>query len=668
MNLPNPSSNNQINYLWKNENLLYRFNDSIKWTVFGGCVELFNKFIEQINKLVKLNKRDNEIYKEMRHYYLNTIVTDSKFSSCMSQSNRPNTQGNIIANIARKYLSNIIKNDKDIYYLDIGAGDCSITKNVANLLNIIYKNVYATEIYPKSSECNEINYLLVTNSILPNEFTNKFNLITCIMSLHHLDYETMIKELSRVIKNNGILIIREHDCISDNLVVYLDVLHGFHLMVFKDYMDDFRNYKAFYHSSSFWNKLLETHGFKQIFYRKRKGNTGEKYHAGYIKLSIKDEDTLEKESEEAIEIKKIKDLNKNTNEVNGGITNEVNGGVTSDDILDEYIDAPDIDYKIKMPNKAMIKGPYDFPKDDVSKRMLPDKISECSMIANNGSTCTSDEVINAISNIIGIKTHVDENNKYKVMELAKNKLNCKDERCVLTRKEIRNSISNHVIKKELLTNFKLPGPTDVSLLNNFNIDSILIQWNHKFHDFYPNNFNMVDYDKVGDTLQTVDIKSDVYDKGYRTFGCIINSDTYSGRGKHWMALFADMRGKDIWTAEFFNSSGNPPVESWLNWMRKTTNRFKDISNAYNLEIKKFKQIRVSRIVHQESQTECGVYALYYIWCRLNGISYEYFQNNIVPDKWMFEMRQHLYIDFKRPMMKKFKYGDFASSTKVKWEP
>jgi len=618
--IPTPATNNQIKYLWNNKDLKYRFLDSIKWTIFSKCPDLNSKFINKLNEVITDNIGggidDSSIYRKMNKYYNNIIKIDPTFYQCMPEKS------------TEKFISTLIKKYsklKIINYLDIGGGDCKKSKNISDNLSIKYSNTYVTELLPKDSNCDDINYIQVNSEKLPEKFTNKFELVTCLMTLHHLDFNIMIDEIYNSLAINGLLIIREHDIKDEKLNIFLDVLHGFHLMVFKSQMEDFRNYKAYYHSANFWKNLLESKGFKQMFFIKREGNTGEKYHAGYRKIPL-------------------------------------TGG---SDSVTVSIPVPDTDFtvKVQMPPSALIKGPMDYPKDSVTSHLIPEEITECSIISGKNGVCSSDNVVKAIGKIIGTS---NTNNK-TIIEEAKQKLQCNDERCVLNKNIIKNRLGNNIVKKELTTNFKLIGPTDVTLLNNENLDNILIQFSHKFHDFYPNNFNMVNYENVGDTLQSIDMKDDVYDKNYRTFGCIINSDTYSGKGKHWMALFADMRDSNLWTAEFFNSSGNPPVEAWTNWMRKTVNRFADINSAYNLGIKEFKQVRVSRIRHQESQTECGVYALFYIWGRLNGVPYTYFENNIIPDKWMFEMRQHLFRDPYKEPMKEFKFEDFSRDVRVKWE-
>jgi hypothetical protein len=48
------------------------------------------------------------------------------------------------------------------------------------------------------------------------------------------------------------------------------------------------------------------------------------------------------------------------------------------------------------------------------------------------------------------------------------------------------------------------------------------------------------------------------------------------------------------------------------------------------------------VAHQESQTECGLYALYYIRRRLEGAPYSAFASGHIRDEAMTRFRSHLF--------------------------
>lgn len=314
-----------------------------------------------------------------------------------------------------------------------------------------------------------------------------------------------------------------------------------------------------------------------------------------------------------------------------------------------------------------------------NKSLTSNTINECSLVLNQSrnfidSPCSSIKILKLIpSKILNKPDMPNKTNMEKktIIKEAKEKTNCDTEKCVI--EKLQEKVS-HEIRKEIScdirTKFKVNGPTDVSLLNNLNIDDVLDQYMIFYPKFYNYGFNMVDYKKYDGTLSILNVH-DLYKRGYRTAACVINSDKSTGRGKHWMALFADMRDGKNFQVLFFNSGGNAPVIEFADWMIKTKLQMNDIIKENKLNIDS-DVINVSNIRHQESKTECGVYSLFFIICILSGISVNYFKSNKISDKIMFEWRQHLFDDKKRPSIKifpdgQFKFEIFNKSTKVLWE-
>jgi hypothetical protein len=240
-----------------------------------------------------------------------------------------------------------------------------------------------------------------------------------------------------------------------------------------------------------------------------------------------------------------------------------------------------------------------------------------------------------------------------------------------------SKLGEDVVEHEININLKVEGPTDSKLLSNINIDSTLQQWTIRWSDFYPYNFHMLNYASYSyrngrvvhkpDTLATLPFDDLYYGRTgrvYRCAACVINTDTYQGPGQHWMALFADARGVK-WSVEFFNSSGNSPAPEWVNWMEKTKTIMENILT--NSDHNSVEMVKVSSIRHQKSRSECGLYSLFYIWARLNGVPYEYFSENHIPDQLMFEFRQHLFNDPRRTKLKSFDWSTYQGTAKIQWD-
>lgn len=306
--------------------------------------------------------------------------------------------------------------------------------------------------------------------------------------------------------------------------------------------------------------------------------------------------------------------------------------------------------------------------DAVLSKLIPPRIGECALDVT-GPTCMGEHA-NAVGAALGITA--SRGQPHEIVEIAKKKLNCDTERCVIAAVTRSGALSPHVVAT-IRRRLKSAGPTDATLLNNINIDTVLQQWAATHRDFFAFNFNMRDYAShsfkdgevlnTPDTLATIDF-ADLYlgSSRYRCAACIVNSDVYEGAGKHWMALFADARGSE-WTVEFFNSSGNAPAHEWINWMEKTKNRMLALRPGGKVSV-----IRATNIRQQHSKSECGVYSLFYVWARLNGVPASYFGAHRIADKFMFEFRQHIFYDAVRPQASpQFDWEAYQRNTKIKWD-
>lgn len=330
--------------------------------------------------------------------------------------------------------------------------------------------------------------------------------------------------------------------------------------------------------------------------------------------------------------------------------------------------------KSKIVTYAIDRG--EVPKDAVIASLIPEGVSECEIATGvgPGKSCVTQHTTKVLA-----KKYDLEGDPDAIMEGAKKATKCSSQACVLSHLDAEISLREW-------PRLRIKGPTDNALLSNFDVDNKLRQWSAKWPGFFPYNFNMLNYrdysfvcsegsnrgnsgsgndtqcsvKKSPDTLYTIkfdDLKS------YTHAGCVINTDTYQGQGKHWMALFLDIPGGSI---EFFNSSANPPQAEFADWLI----RMKDQASAAGV---KLNINNVCRIRHQHSRTECGVYSLFYIYARLNGVPFDYFLKTPVRDQHMFEFRQHLYTSatqsayIENNVMPVFSWNAYKKVVSLKWE-
>jgi SAM-dependent methyltransferase len=95
---------------------------------------------------------------------------------------------------------------------------------------------------------------------------NSFDIITCFFVLHHiLDLDKIMKEIRRVLKPGGYILILEHDNHDDYDNILLDILH----LLYGIYVDKNKLYLknpdyAQYYNFMEWDYIFQKYGFKYI--------------------------------------------------------------------------------------------------------------------------------------------------------------------------------------------------------------------------------------------------------------------------------------------------------------------------------------------------------------------------------------------------------------------
>lgn len=231
----------------------------------------------------------------------------------------------------------------------------------------------------------------------------------------------------------------------------------------------------------------------------------------------------------------------------------------------------------------------------------------------------------------------DEN----VIEILKKKYKCNSEACVLKQPDISTYVNPGIVEDTLRHNFKPSGPRQTKeWLSNFDIDDVLRQIQKKYANkhFLHIPFQMRDFEKTGGELSRLNwIKK--YELGFRTFGTVVNTDYSHGNGIHWFALFGDfLDDSDTFTIEYFNSSGELPLDEIMVWMKRLKHE------CANYFTKPVKDVIVTRLVNQRDDNSCGPYSLYYIISRLDDVPFKYFKNNRIGDRNMQLFRQYIFRD------------------------
>jgi hypothetical protein len=288
---------------------------------------------------------------------------------------------------------------------------------------------------------------------------------------------------------------------------------------------------------------------------------------------------------------------------------------------------------------------------------------------NESNTCfTLDQLIkmtNAYNNNtknvdkIQLKENYNNNNKdykkYLLKELIEKLPNsCNSQECLLKEDYIVNLKDFDI----LYNTFRPLGPNEkTKWLSTSDINQIMIQYTFKYPEFkfygaLPIDFKYIetpiDYNK-----NYFSVISNHYKKNIYKLGFILNLDKHYESGSHWVALYTDLKNKQIY---FFDSYGYEPKNEiielmdiyakWINNNEKMinggkTNKIKKILNFTNGKSNQYKNIDIqyNTFRHQFKNSECGVYSVNFILRLLNGENFKDITSNIVSDDKVNECRK-----------------------------
>ena len=116
-------------------------------------------------------------------------------------------------------------------------------------------------------------------------------------------------------------------------------------------------------------------------------------------------------------------------------------------------------------------------------------------------------------------------------------------------------------------------------------------------------------------------------KGKKKIGIIFNLDTHDKGGSHWVAAFIDIPKKACY---YFDSYGYEPPKQIYNFMQSLGVQEPKIKLGWNG--RRF----------QYSNSECGMYSMYFIDRMLAGEPYLKFCRRAPPDRFMLDMRDWMF--------------------------
>lgn len=180
-------------------------------------------------------------------------------------------------------------------------------------------------------------------------------------------------------------------------------------------------------------------------------------------------------------------------------------------------------------------------------------------------------------------------------------------------------------------------------LSDEDINKVMKSFKNQFKGFYYLDSSPIDFDKKDDRgrCKISDLCRYNYKEladDYETFGIVFNTDPSYKSGQHWIALFIQLQKGKIF---FFDSTGNDPpdeVDVLMNRLgREAEIYFKEKNKEINVEL------LINKQKHQQGNTECGVYCLFFIYHMLRTGDFT-FNKNRITDQQIEKLRGFFYDD------------------------
>ena len=204
--------------------------------------------------------------------------------------------------------------------------------------------------------------------------------------------------------------------------------------------------------------------------------------------------------------------------------------------------------------------------------------------------------------------------------------------------------------KEILEKsiFRIKGPDkQFEWMDSIRMTIVMGQYEDLYQKFKYLGSVPLDFEKHSIyKIKDIDFK-ELEDNGKHRFGLIINSDKHTGGGQHWFMMFFDLEKGEIY---FIDSCANEPetygieIEEFVDTIKEylKSNGFKEDDIIY----------KYNTIPHQEGNSECGVYSMYYIEKFLEGKTFDEITKNVITDDEVNEYRLKFFSNIPKNWKKK----------------
>jgi hypothetical protein len=235
---------------------------------------------------------------------------------------------------------------------------------------------------------------------------------------------------------------------------------------------------------------------------------------------------------------------------------------------------------------------------------------------------------------------INSNDALEIHDMLNAKLKnvCNKESCWLKQSSHFGEIS-----RDLKDSFAPESPAEWKKnpnewLSSVDIIKVMKQYEKAYKCFDFIGPSPIDFNKhklygecVWEELCNFNLKDEI-DKGKFKIGIILNTDPHYKPGQHWVSMFINIKKGIIF---YFDSTGDPAPPEIVEFVEK----IKKQGNSLRPKIK-FKYDSSEGFEHQNGNTECGIYSLYFIVQMLQDkLTTQYLKTHRIKDEYVNKFRK-----------------------------
>lgn len=248
------------------------------------------------------------------------------------------------------------------------------------------------------------------------------------------------------------------------------------------------------------------------------------------------------------------------------------------------------------------------------------KRTPCRPGVDGTKTCFSDDLYRSLKRLADKKCHDTDMNLVRSASKADPSLANKARKC---------------LRPEMPASWRSDPNT---WLSNHDLDKVMTQYSHAYPEFEYLSAQSSDFMGLKADGRCV---SDHCDKRWtcckKLYGSIVNLDTHTQRGSHWVGLVLDCRNLRKPVAYYYDSVGMPAPRTLATFFESCKRQFKGAALKFFLENSAFNTKQ-----HQVGNTECGMHSLQFMDAMVRGQEFDDYCGEDHHDSEVFEKRMFFF--------------------------